>query len=258
MNKNRNIRAPNNPGEADLVPLCSRLRWRAATPTSCYSCPSAWRRAFILQQLAVRGRPHLHGSWLPHTKSFILPNGCIFPESVCLGKKREQGGRLGRKRIGEAAKIHYLSVLYLSHMLLLSNLSPQILDSENKQRDHSLSVSEAAQARGRGATRRPAAGRGSRAEKARRRCRSSDKSSGIHGSSKLFLLLGWILFFGPRCFDPLNFYSPPSSPHFKGGLEFIPDNPAQFRKWNDEDSVKCGIMDGLPNGKNRITIIRFK
>lgn len=47
------------------------------------------------------------------------------------------------KRIGEAAKIHYLSVLYLSHMLLLSNLSPQILDSENKQRDHSLSVSEA-------------------------------------------------------------------------------------------------------------------
>lgn len=44
-------------------------------------------------------------------------------------------------------------------MLLLSNLSPQILDSENKQRDHSLSVSEAAQARGHSATRRPAAGR---------------------------------------------------------------------------------------------------
>lgn len=41
------------------------------------------------------------------------------------------------KRIGEAAKTHYLSVLYLFHMLLLSNLSPQIPDSENKQRDQS-------------------------------------------------------------------------------------------------------------------------
>lgn len=38
---------------------------------------------------------------------------------------------------GEAAKIHYLSVLYLFHMLLLSNLSLQILNSENKQRDQS-------------------------------------------------------------------------------------------------------------------------
>lgn len=38
---------------------------------------------------------------------------------------------------GESAKIHYLSVLYLFHMLLLSNLSLQILDSENKQMDQS-------------------------------------------------------------------------------------------------------------------------
>ncbi|KAL7386724.1 hypothetical protein ABVT39_012486 [Epinephelus coioides] len=34
-----------------------------------------------------------------------------------------------------------------------------------------------------------------------------------------------------------------------GGLEFIPDNPPQFRKWNERDSGKCGIMDGLPRGK---------
>lgn len=39
--------------------------------------------------------------------------------------------------VREAAKIHYLSVLYLFHMLLLSNLSLQILDSENKQMDQS-------------------------------------------------------------------------------------------------------------------------
>lgn len=55
----------------------------------------------------------------------------------------QTGGRRGGESAAssalreEAAKIHYLSVLYLSHMLLLSNLSLQILDSENKQRDQS-------------------------------------------------------------------------------------------------------------------------
>lgn len=74
------------------------------------------------------------------------------------------------------------------------------------------------------------------------------------GSSAL-ALASFIL----SAFTPHNTIgSPPLSsataPHptpffFLGGLEFIPDNPAQFRKWNERDSVKCGIMDGLPRGE---------
>lgn len=143
-------------------------------------------------------------------------------------------------------------------MLLLSNLSPQILDSENKQRDHSLSVSQAAQARGRSATRRPAAGRRERSVKGSETVADNQtrvqEFTGVPNSS--FCLVGSSSL--ALAVLILSTFIPPPSPHFKGGLEFIPDNPAQFRKWNDEDSGKCGIMDGLPKGKNRITIIRFK
>lgn len=73
----------------------------------------------------------------------------LFTQSVCQRKRanifraerKDERWELKRGWVlhcaGKAAKIHYLSVLYLFHMLLLSNLSLQILDSENKQMDQS-------------------------------------------------------------------------------------------------------------------------
>lgn len=59
---------------------------------------------FHLTAAHCAGRLHLQGSGLPQTNSFILLNGCVFPESVCMKlqkkkkkKRGEQGGRLGRK-----------------------------------------------------------------------------------------------------------------------------------------------------------------
>lgn len=181
----------------------------------------------------------------------------------------------------EAAKIHYLSVLYLFHMLLLSNLSLQILDSENKQRDQS-SRSLQANVPLQTPQRRTAAAlpTGWRQKCRETRtgwmidARTADTRPWVDGvrlskkqleefedrrqSCELYFLFCRILCFGPGILDPLGFYSshyhqhPPPlhcSPFFLGGLEFIPDNPPQFRKWNERDSVKCGIMDGLPRGK---------
>lgn len=96
-------------------------------------------------------------------------------------------------------------------MLLLSNLSLQIPDSENKQRDQS----GPSQRLRRHVAAAPPGGRvqdgGTWHKKLEGSYRWSNHSSGIHESSKLFLLLCRILFFGPRCFDPLSLYSPP--PH---------------------------------------------
>lgn len=76
-------------------------------------------------------------------KSSILLKPFFFPsprrENIFSAKRREENCLLERGWIlwdhGEFARIHYLSVLYLFHMLLLPNLSLQILDLENKQMD---------------------------------------------------------------------------------------------------------------------------
>lgn len=61
--------------------------------------------------------------------------------NIFWAERKEERGEMERGwvlcRVREAARIHYLRVLYLFHMLLLSNLSLQIMDSENKQMDQS-------------------------------------------------------------------------------------------------------------------------
>lgn len=162
-------------------------------------------------------------------------------------------------------------------MLLLSNLSLQILDSENKQRDQSSRSLHANVSLQTPQRRTAAALPPGWQQKCREMCagwmidaRTADTRPCVDGvrlskkqleefedrrqSCKLYFLFCQILCFGPAILDPLGFYFshyPPLSTAlpFLGGLEFIPDNPPQFRKWNERDSVKCGIMDGLPSGK---------
>lgn len=96
-------------------------------------------------------------------------------------------------------------------MLLLSNLSLQIPDSENKQRDQRCAWVRLR----RRAAAAPPGGRlqdgGAGQQRPRGSYRSANNSSGIQESSELFPLLCRILFLGPRRFDPLSLYSPHSS-----------------------------------------------
>lgn len=100
------------------------------TPFILFNCsPSRWR-LHPLKQLGL-----------------LLLSECVFfggkkrATNIFWAERKEERWEMERGCFfccaGEAAKIHYLSVLYLFHMLLFSNLSLQILDWENKQKDQS-------------------------------------------------------------------------------------------------------------------------
>lgn len=108
-----------------FAPVCAQI-----------SCEKIWECESILETNIRSNICRVHNLLLP-----ILP----IPRKCLSGVKKEQIAylehRVKKKReedeVQVRARIHYLSVLYLFHMLLFSNLSLQIPDSENKRMDQS-------------------------------------------------------------------------------------------------------------------------
>ena len=135
------------------LPPWSSVVWTVNPPRQHSICTT-----LHIQQLESTLKPKAK-VWLLHSSFVILlqANGSIHIKSWCLlsphevsekgptntfrAERKEERWEMERgwvlRCVGEAARIHYLSVLYLFHMLLLSNLSLQIQDSENKQMDQS-------------------------------------------------------------------------------------------------------------------------